>query len=73
MKYQLFTKTPTGAYNLTSTVDSYEEAVDAYTILAKSWKLTDILMTTIVDLHVEYCAETGDYTVMGPPVEHDGD
>ena len=64
--YQIYTKTPTGAYNLAVTTDTYEEAVQKYVILAKSRKLTDVFISEIIDMHVDYCPETKQYQIVLP-------
>ena len=40
MKYQIYTKTPTGAFNLATTADSYEDAVQKYVTIVKTHKLS---------------------------------
>jgi len=64
MLYQLYTKTPTGAYNLATTASTYEEAVEKYVTLVKSRKLTDVFISEVVDMHVDYCPETKEYTIV---------
>ena len=67
--YQIYTKTPTGAYNLAATTENYEEAVQKYVILVKSRKLTDVFISEIIDMHVDYCPETKQYQIVLPEPE----
>lgn len=64
IQYQLYTKVPTGAFNLAATADSYEEAVRIYVELVKSRKLTDVFISQVVDMHVEYCPVSKEYTII---------
>ena len=71
MKYQIYTKTPTGAFNLATTADSYEDAVQKYVTIVKTHKLSDVFISKIIDLHVDYCPETKEYTIVEPEPESD--